>query len=106
VDSAGFGGKIELEVADARVFAPRPGWNAQIITNPPYGVRVAEDEDMEPLYSDFAECLREHAIGSRLTLLTQEELVDALDLGPGKITPLRNGAIDCVLYTVDIKDRG
>ena len=105
VDSAGFGGQIQLEVADVRLFAPRKGWAASIITNPPYGIRVSESEEMEPLYQDFAECLREHAQGSRLTVLTQAELVDALDLGPGKVTPLRNGAIDCVLYLVDIKDR-
>jgi putative N6-adenine-specific DNA methylase len=105
VDAAGFGEQIALSVEDARDFTPLKGWNASIITNPPYGVRVSESEEMEPLYSDFAECLREHAEGCRLTVLTQAELVDTLDLGPGKQTLLRNGAIDCVLYTVDIKDR-
>ncbi len=40
------------------------------------------------------------------TVLTQPEWVDAMDLGPGKQTQLRNGAIDCVLYTVDIKEQG
>ncbi len=106
VDSAGFGDNIQLEAADARTFCPRKGWNAHIITNPPYGIRVGESEDLEPLYSDFAECLRDHAVGSRLTMLTQDTLVDAMDLGPGKQTRLRNGAIECTLYQVDIKDLG
>ncbi|MDF1839625.1 MAG: hypothetical protein P1V35_17290 [Planctomycetota bacterium] len=106
VDAAGFGGQIELSVDDAREFAPNPGWNAHIITNPPYGIRVAEDEDMEPLYSQFAECLREHGAGCTLTMLTQPEWIDALELGVGRQTKLRNGAIDCVLYRMDIRDQG
>ncbi len=104
VDSAGFGGQIELSVDDAREFTPLKGWNAHVITNPPYGMRVAEGENTEGLYSDFADCLREHGEGCTLTLLTEESLVDSLELGHGRRTQLRNGAIDCVLYQKTIKD--
>ena len=33
--AAGVAGVVELEVADVRDFAPRRGWNAWIVTNPP-----------------------------------------------------------------------
>ena len=35
--------RVQLEVCDARSFSPRHGWNAQVLTNPPFGERVSEE---------------------------------------------------------------
>jgi len=107
LDSAGVAGAVELEVADARAFAPRRGWNAWIATNPPYGERVGEVRALAGLYADFGQRLREHAQGFRLALLTGgehagEPLVRALGLAGLEETPLMNGALRCTLLTGEI----
>ncbi len=102
VAAAGLAENIELEVADAREFAPRAGWNACIVTNPPYGQRVGEGEDLVALYRAFGERLRERAVGSSLTLLTGEpHLRKALGFPRARRDELMNGGIACELVRVE-----
>ncbi|MEM7516990.1 MAG: THUMP domain-containing protein [Planctomycetota bacterium] len=104
--SAGVDDLCEFEVADARDFAPRPGWNASIVTNPPYGERIGGDpEVLEALYEEFADQLLEHCGGYRLALLT-------LAQGPGRALSrkiriqerlrMANGALDAELLMAEI----
>jgi 23S rRNA G2445 N2-methylase RlmL len=98
--AVGLGEQVELELADAREFAPRPGWNAWIVTNAPYGERVGSAEKLEPLYRDFGARLRERCEGYTLALLTAEpRLADALGLRGMKRRELVNGGIECGLLT-------
>jgi 23S rRNA G2445 N2-methylase RlmL len=89
---------IELEVADARDFEPRRGWNAWIVTNPPYGERLSDAERLVPLYRDFGARLRAGCSGYTLALLTANPvLVEALAVPDLETLPLLNGGIECRL---------
>jgi len=96
--AAGLEDRIELTVQDALDFEPRPGWNATLVTNPPYGQRVGEDEDLVALYRAFGQRLRDHWQGSSLTLLTGDpQLRKALGLRRPELSPLTNGGLECEL---------
>ena len=101
--SAGVGGVVEVERADARAFAPRPGWNAWIVTNPPYGQRVGADADLSSLYAAFGARLREACAGYRLALLSGDP-AHAAELGLRAVRriALKNGALDCELLLTEL----
>ena len=48
---------------------PGPGW---IVTNPPYGLRLAESRDLRNLYARFGQVLRQRCPGWRLVLLSSD----------------------------------
>jgi 23S rRNA (guanine2445-N2)-methyltransferase len=103
VAAAGLDGRIVLEVGSALDFEAKPGWNATIVTNPPYGERVGEERDLEPLYRRFGERLRERCAGYRLALLSgNPKLARALALTPDRVIPLLNGALACELLLAEI----
>ncbi|TDJ71622.1 MAG: RNA methyltransferase [Planctomycetota bacterium] len=98
VAAAGLEGRIELQEADARDFAPRPGWNAWIVTNPPYGERVGAVARLVPVYQRFGERVRTGCGGYHLALLSGEEtLARALGIAPDERVALVNGALECEL---------
>ncbi|HED64173.1 MAG TPA: RNA methyltransferase [Planctomycetes bacterium] len=96
LESAELTGRIVFESADARDFSPRPGWNAAIVTNPPYGERIGASDDLVALYRDFGSLLRERSVGSSLTLLSgNPTLSRALDFPAAERTPMINGGLEC-----------
>jgi 23S rRNA G2445 N2-methylase RlmL len=98
VASAGLEGRIGLESAGVEAFEPKRGWNAWIVTNPPYGERVGREQDLVPLYRRFGSILRERCAGYRVAILSgNPALAKALALEPERRTPLKNGALDCEL---------
>ena len=89
-----------LDVADARDFAPRPGWNATVVSNLPYGERVGDD--VEVLHGDFGARLRELE-GYRVALLTgSSRLAGLLRLSRSERHRILNGGIECQLVTAEI----
>jgi len=98
--SAGLEELMTLEVADARSFDPRPGWNAWIVTNPPYGERMGREDELVGLYRAFGELLRARCGGYSLALLTASpRLADALGLPDLRTKPVTNGGLDCALLS-------
>lgn len=92
-----------FERADARAFAPRPGWNATVVSNMPYGERVGDD--VEALHGDFGARLRELA-GYRVALLTgSSRLAGLLRLSRSERHRVLNGGIECQLVTAEIGPR-
>src|SRR5262249_18340776 len=83
-EHAGVGDWLRFEVADARALELRRGWNACVVTNAPYGVRVGdagERGELVALYRDFGARLRACGQGSTLALLALDpEHVRALGL--------------------------
>ncbi|HET7601488.1 MAG TPA: class I SAM-dependent RNA methyltransferase [Gemmatimonadales bacterium] len=74
-----------------------PGW---IVTNPPYGVRVGERQQLRNLYAQFGHVLRSRAHGWKLALLSTHPALDH-QLGL-PLTPLwqaDNGGITVRLVT-------
>lgn len=102
--AAGVADVVELAVADARDFAPRRGWNAWIVTNPPYGERVGDERELVQLYRRFGAILRERCGGYHLTLLSgNRRLAGSLGLAPRSVEAWKNGAIDCELLEVELE---
>jgi 23S rRNA G2445 N2-methylase RlmL len=109
--AAGVADRIVFEVADARDFAPRPGWNAFVVTNPPYGQRVGaggqrvgadEGDDLALLYRDFGRALRRSCEGYHLSLLSGDPLLrERLGFEGAPRTPLTNGGLRCELLSVE-----
>lgn len=98
LDAVGLAKRIELRVGKAEEFAPRRGWNGWIVTNPPYGERVGEGEDLVSLYRRFGGRLRENCEGYHLALLSgNPELVQALGMKFESRKALVNGALECEL---------
>ena len=103
IESAGVQDYVRVERAPVRDFSPRPGWNAWIITNPPYGERVGDVKQLVPLYRQFGEDLRERCVGYHLALLSGNmELAAQLGFKGIDRVLLKNGAIDCELIQVDV----
>ncbi|NOT30180.1 MAG: hypothetical protein HOP15_07015, partial [Planctomycetes bacterium] len=80
------------------------GWNAWIVCNAPYGVRLGggarsgEAAELLALYRAFGARLREHGVGSTLALLAlEDEHLRALGLHGLRRTSLVNGGLECVL---------
>jgi 23S rRNA G2445 N2-methylase RlmL len=95
--SAGLSDGVELELADARHFAPRRGWNAWIATNPPYGERVGEERELRPLYRQFGARLRALQ-GYHFAILSGNPALEReLGLETAQRIALANGAIECRL---------
>ncbi|MEZ5976245.1 MAG: THUMP domain-containing protein [Planctomycetota bacterium] len=102
LDAVGAAGNAEVEVGDARHWVGKPGWNAQILSNPPYGVRVGPGADLNALYRGFGKNLRANAGGYHCTLLTQAEWLPALDMPDWQRLDVRNGALECVIVKGDV----
>ena len=96
----GFGELAQLEVADARAFAPRPGWNGTVVSNLPYGERVGDQ--VEDLHGEFGARLRT-LDGYRAALLTgSSRLAGLLRLSRSERHRILNGGIECQLVTADL----
>jgi len=98
VAAAGLEDLVTLEVADAREFAPRRGWDATVVANPPYGERLGDAARLVPLYRAFGERLRERGAGFALALLTSSsEHERALAIRGLSRVALQNGGLECTL---------
>jgi putative N6-adenine-specific DNA methylase len=105
VRAAGFEDRIELATQRAEDFAPKRGWNAWIITNPPYGERVGEERDLVPLYQRFGRTLRENCAGYHAALFSgNPALTRALGIAPQRRIAWKNGAIDCECLLFDFSE--
>ncbi|MFZ4076607.1 MAG: bifunctional 23S rRNA (guanine(2069)-N(7))-methyltransferase RlmK/23S rRNA (guanine(2445)-N(2))-methyltransferase RlmL [Legionellaceae bacterium] len=74
-----------------------------MITNPPYGVRMGEEDDLIALYRSLGETLHRHFQGWQAALLTASPLLaKALGLRSHKQYTLYNGPLVCKLYCITL----
>ncbi len=103
IEAAGLKDKIHVEKKDlARAQAPhlKPGL---IVSNPPYGERLGNIEELIPLYSSLGAILTQEFKGWRASILTgSRELSMATGLKAGKVNTIFNGPIECTLATFQI----
>ncbi|WP_276808155.1 THUMP domain-containing protein [Castellaniella defragrans] len=95
---------IRFEVCDARQMPPPApaGW---IVTNPPYGERLA-DEDGD-LWPEWASWLKRHYGGWQLNVITSDlDLPSRMRLKARRRHPLHNGALDCRLFQFELVAAG
>lgn len=91
---------IRFEACDARRM-PSPAEAGWIVTNPPYGERLA-DEDIT-LWPEWASWLKRHYGGWQLNVITSDlDLPGRMRLKARRRHPLHNGALDCRLFQFDL----
>lgn len=107
LEAAGLSEAVELELGDGARFEARAGWNAWVVTNPPYGERVGDRDRLAPLYHALGRYLEERCAGFHLALLSgHPELAAELDLELGARIPILNGGLECELLLADIGGPG
>lgn len=97
---AGLEGQVELELGEATEWRPTKGWNAWIVTNPPYGERVGVERGLDESYRRLGRFLAANCSGYHLALLTSNpRLADALGLPGLQRRALLNGPLECLLLS-------
>jgi len=104
---AGLGKQIDFAQQGVEEMAPPQGVDAGlVVTNPPYGERLGQSEELVNLYSLLGKRLAEEFCGWSAAVLTSEkQLARAIGLRSHKSYALYNGAIATRLYLFDITDR-
>ncbi|MEZ0288988.1 MAG: class I SAM-dependent RNA methyltransferase [Methylophilus sp.] len=78
-----------------------PAGEGVIVANPPYGVRIGEDEELAALYPKMGETLKRKFSGWRGYFLTTDmRLPKLMRLAASKRTPLFNGPLECRLFEI------
>jgi putative N6-adenine-specific DNA methylase len=94
-EAAGVAPWIDLQQGDCRDFVP-PAGPGVLVCNPPYGARIGERDELEALYADLGQMLKERCSGWSLWLLSgNPELTGALRMKASRRIPISNGGIDC-----------
>lgn len=92
---AGMGRIIDVHVADfADVRAPEGVSSGLLVTNPPYGERLSEREELPGIYATLAKVLRTGLEGWTLGVITSDPgLAEGLSMRPSHTHELYNGRI-------------
>jgi putative N6-adenine-specific DNA methylase len=78
-----------------------PAEEGVLVANPPYGVRIGEDEALSELYPKMGEVLKRRFAGWNTYFLTNDlRMPKVMRLTPSKRTPLFNGPLDCRLFEI------
>jgi putative N6-adenine-specific DNA methylase len=76
-----------------------PAKEGIIVTNPPYGVRLGEQQTLAEFYPKLGDVLKKRFSGWRAYLLSADmRLPKLIRLAASKRTPLFNGALECRLF--------
>ncbi len=102
VAAAGLDGTVVAEVADVRrLTVPGPG--TLVVSNPPYGHRLGEVDELRGLYRAIGDALKQRAPGCTAWLLVgRRELANEIGLRPARRIVLFNGPIECRLLRFDL----
>jgi putative N6-adenine-specific DNA methylase len=98
IEAAGIAGAIAVEQIDALV-GTAPANEGTIVTNPPYGVRLAGSRALAEFYPRLGDALKQRFAGWTAFLLSGDaRLPKLIGLKASRRTPLFNGALECRLY--------
>ncbi len=93
---------IHFEVKDAQDTRPN-GEGGILISNPPYGVRLAEVQALQALYPQLGAWLKQHYAGWLAGMFTGDrDMPKFMRLSPKRKIPLYNGNLDCRLFLMDM----
>lgn len=93
---------IRFEVKDAQDTRPN-GEGGILISNPPYGVRLAEVQALQALYPQLGAWLKQHYAGWLAGVFTGDrDMPKFMRLSPKRKIPLYNGNLDCRLFLMDM----
>jgi putative N6-adenine-specific DNA methylase len=97
---AGVETDIRFESGDARQVSAPGGW---IVSNPPYGERLADSEAAANLINEFVRRVKHHGTGATLALvLPRGPLENAVGLKPKRRLPLESGPLGLSFLVFEI----
>ena len=100
LQEAGLLEAVQLAHVDLLEAVP-PADGGVLVTNPPYGVRIGEDEDLATFYPKLGEALKRKFAGWNTYFLTNDlRMPKLMRLTPSKRTPLFNGPLECRLFEI------
>jgi putative N6-adenine-specific DNA methylase len=89
---------VKLKQADI-LDMPAPARSGTLVTNPPYGVRLDDQEVMAALYPRLGDALKKKYAGWTAYIFTADlRLPKLIGLAASRRTPLYNGALECRLF--------
>ena len=95
-------GFIDINTLDAQDTRPN-GEGGIIVSNPPYGVRLAEIQALHALYPQLGSWLKQHYAGWTAGLFSGDmDMPKLMRLKPKRKIPLFNGNLDCRLFLLDM----
>jgi putative N6-adenine-specific DNA methylase len=96
--AAGLEHCVSLAKADLLEVLP-PATGGVMVTNPPYGVRLGEAEELAAFYPRLGDALKQRWAGWRCHFLSSDmNLPRAIGLKASRRVPLFNGALECRLF--------
>lgn len=97
LSTAGFAEIVTLKQANVlEISAPAP--SGFLITNPPYGVRIGEQQKLTEVYPKLGDVLKKKFSGWKAYIFTADPLLPKLiRLAASRRIPLFNGALECRL---------
>jgi len=104
--AAGLEKVVSLKRADVLETAA-PAQGGIIVTNPPYGVRIGEQQALAEFYPKLGDVLKKQFSGWHAYLLSADmRLPKLIHLAASKRTPLFNGALECRLFEYKMVEGG
>ena len=83
--------------------AKPPTPTGTLITNPPYGVRLEEQDTLADWYPGLGDNLKQRYSGWTAFILTADlRIAKLMRLKPSRRTPLFNGALECRLFKYEL----
>ncbi|GJM22644.1 MAG: RNA methyltransferase [Planctomycetota bacterium] len=103
--AAGVAGMIGFQHCELSEYAP--GFVPdQVVTNPPWGQRIGEGEDLEDTWRELGNFLKRTLKGGRAWVLSgDKELTRHLRMKADRRCPVKTGPIDCRLLGYEVRGR-
>jgi putative N6-adenine-specific DNA methylase len=100
--AAGLAEAVQLKQANALEISA-PAETGVLVTNPPYGERMGEQQELAEFYPKFGDALKQKFAGWNCYILSADmNLPKLIRLQVSKRTPLFNGALECRLFEYKI----
>ncbi|MGZ8271524.1 MAG: THUMP domain-containing class I SAM-dependent RNA methyltransferase [Methylophilus sp.] len=100
LQEAGLIEAVQLSHVEFTALVP-PADSGVMVANPPYGVRIGEDEELATLYPKMSVTLKQKFSGWNTYFLTNDlRMPKLMRLSPSKKTPLFNGPLECRLFEI------
>ena len=98
LEAAGLADAVALKQADVLDVKP-PAGEGVLVANPPYGVRIGDEDHLAAFYPRLGDSLKRNFPGWRAYIFTADlRLPKLIGLAASRRTPLFNGALECRLF--------
>ncbi|MFN7085607.1 MAG: class I SAM-dependent RNA methyltransferase [Burkholderiales bacterium] len=102
LEALGVADKVSLKQANV-LEMPAPADHGILVTNPPYGVRMDEQQALAEFYPKLGDALKKKFSGWTAYILTADlRLAKLIGLKASRRTPLFNGALECRLFKYEL----